>query len=321
MAETGVVLNQNITAGATVATYTDSSSRAHQEMVVQTQSGASDPISVSTSNPLPVGGNIADGAADAGNSVKVGGVYNTSAPTLSGGQRSTVQLDSSGNLKVNIAAGAAAGGTSSTVGAAAPSAATAVGFTDGTNMQLGHVDGSGNLKVNIAAGGVPSAQDNSAFTPGTTNGLGAFAVFNDGIGGLTSGNSGELRCTVDRKLYVAIGAAVSGGWSPTRVLSAASTNSTSVKGSAGQIGSITVANNSASNWAYLKLYDSASAPTAGAGTPVFVVAIPPGGGNNPPLPGAIKFSSGIGFTITGGAADNDTTAVAAAQVVGGIAYA
>lgn len=45
-------------------------------------------------------GNVASGAADSGNPVKVGGVYNTSAPTLSNGQRGDLQLDLAGNLRV-----------------------------------------------------------------------------------------------------------------------------------------------------------------------------------------------------------------------------
>ena len=66
-----------------------------------------------------------------------GGSVTTSSPTYTTGQISPLSLDTSGALRVNVTAGGGAGGTSSTVGAAAPSTATAVGFTDGTNMQLG----------------------------------------------------------------------------------------------------------------------------------------------------------------------------------------
>ena len=47
----------------------------------------------------------------------------------------------------------ATGGTSSTFGAAKPATGTAVGASDGTNMQPLLVDVSGYLKVNVAAGG------------------------------------------------------------------------------------------------------------------------------------------------------------------------
>jgi hypothetical protein len=43
-------------------------------------------------------GNTASGSTDVGNPVKVGGVYNTSLPTLTTGQRGDLQLDSSGRL-------------------------------------------------------------------------------------------------------------------------------------------------------------------------------------------------------------------------------
>lgn len=47
-------------------------------------------------------GNVAAGATDAGNPVKTGGVYNSSAPTLTNGQRGDTQLDSKGNTQVNL---------------------------------------------------------------------------------------------------------------------------------------------------------------------------------------------------------------------------
>jgi hypothetical protein len=60
-----------------------------------------------------VEGNIASGATDSGNPVKVGGIYSSTAPTLINGQRGNLQLDSSANLKVNVAAGSLSGSSSS----------------------------------------------------------------------------------------------------------------------------------------------------------------------------------------------------------------
>lgn len=48
-------------------------------------------------------GNVAEDAADSGNPIKVGGVYNSSAPSLDDGDRGDLQLDSSGNVQVNLA--------------------------------------------------------------------------------------------------------------------------------------------------------------------------------------------------------------------------
>ncbi|HSX05665.1 MAG TPA: hypothetical protein VLF69_04310 [Candidatus Saccharimonadales bacterium] len=53
-------------------------------------------------------GNVASGAADSGNPVKVGGRFNSAAPTLTDGQRGDLQLDSSGNLKVTGSVGVTA---------------------------------------------------------------------------------------------------------------------------------------------------------------------------------------------------------------------
>jgi hypothetical protein len=64
-------------------------------------------------------GNVASGATDSGNPVKVGGVYNSTLPTLTTGQRGDLQLSSSGSL--NTIAGmpgavAGADGVSNTLG-------------------------------------------------------------------------------------------------------------------------------------------------------------------------------------------------------------
>jgi hypothetical protein len=46
-------------------------------------------------------GNVASGATDSGNPVKVGGVYNSTEPTLTTGQRGDLQLDNRSNLIVD----------------------------------------------------------------------------------------------------------------------------------------------------------------------------------------------------------------------------
>lgn len=49
------------------------------------------------------GGSVASGATDSGNPVKTGGVYNSSAPTLTNGQRGDTQMDVNGNQLVSLA--------------------------------------------------------------------------------------------------------------------------------------------------------------------------------------------------------------------------
>lgn len=58
-------------------------------------------------------------------------------------------------------------------------------------------------------------------------------------------------------------------------ISAASTNATSVKGSAGAVGLIVVSNNGASG-VYFKMYNIATVPTVGTTTPVLTVFVPAG---------------------------------------------
>jgi hypothetical protein len=61
--------------------------------------------STATNLNAQVAGDIASGATDSGNPVKVGGKYNLTAPTYTNGQRSELQTDSRGTLKVILAPG------------------------------------------------------------------------------------------------------------------------------------------------------------------------------------------------------------------------
>lgn len=60
-------------------------------------------VNLGANNDIIATGNVASGATDSGNPVKVGGKYNSTPPTLTDGQRGDLQLDSAGNLKVNLA--------------------------------------------------------------------------------------------------------------------------------------------------------------------------------------------------------------------------
>lgn len=113
----------------------------------------------------------------------------------------------------------------------------------------------------------------------------------------------------------------SGGLTVSSKIMASGTNANSIKGSAGQLYKIEVTNNS-TNIGYLKLYNSASAPTAGSGTPVIRIMCPVSGGAFSTFADVgVAFSSGIGFTFTGGIADADTTSVAANAFIVNLYYA
>src|SRR5579875_2541068 len=110
-----------------------------------------------------------------------------------------------------------------------------------------------------------------------------------------------------------------GGTSDYHLISAASTNANNIKASNGQVYGYELGNNGASD-AWVKLYDTSGAPTAGSGTPKRVIYVPKGQRVGFHTTTGIQFNSGIGLTITGGAADNDTTAVGAAQITVEIDY-
>ncbi len=59
-------------------------------------------VTGTTTGTDTITGNVASGATDSGNPVKVGGKYNTAAPTLTDGQRGDLQLDSSARAIVNV---------------------------------------------------------------------------------------------------------------------------------------------------------------------------------------------------------------------------
>jgi len=107
-----------------------------------------------------------------------------------------------------------------------------------------------------------------------------------------------------------------------RLLSAATTNATSVKTSAGRVHALVLSNASASV-KYFKLYNKATAPTVGTDTPIMTVLIPAGQTIVPIVAAGVGVycSSGIAYALTGGIADTDATAVAAADVIVNMGWA
>lgn len=113
----------------------------------------------------------------------------------------------------------------------------------------------------------------------------------------------------------------SGSATPAKLISAATTNATSVKASAGTLFFCSATNNGAAP-AYVKWYNKASAPTVGTDTPILVFELPAnstpanGAGSNLALPSnGLGFTVGIAFAITSGIADSDATPVALNQVI------
>ena len=152
---------------------------------------------------------------------------------------------------------------------------------NGVTMLTGNgVTGTGAQRVTIASDNTPFAVKIDQTTPGTTNAV----------------------------------VATPATPTPSVTNSAASTNSTNVKGSAGTLFGLVATNNGAAAM-FVKLYNKATAPTVGTDTPILVLSIP---ANGVPLSlnfGTLghRFSTGIGFAMTNLIADSDTTAIAAGQ--------
>ena len=97
--------------------------------------------------------------------------------------------------------------------------------------------------------------------------------------------------------------------------SAAGTNATNIKATTGTLYQITCSNVGAAA-AFVKLFNTAAAPTVGTTVPALTMAVP---ANGVPLninfdALGMRFSAGISLSITNLVADSDATAVAAAQI-------
>lgn len=104
---------------------------------------------------------------------------------------------------------------------------------------------------------------------------------------------------------------------PGKLVSAASTNATLVLGAPCEVTKLTVSNTNAAA-RYLKIYDTATAPTVGTDVPVATYLIPgatTGTGSNIPITIPDSFQLGFGLALTTGVADSDTGAVAANEIV------
>lgn len=301
-------------------------------------SAVTQPVSMAAL-PLPTGastsaiqsethGTVAAGTA-ATKSELIGGVFNTVAPTLTNGQQAAAQFDSSGNLKVNIIAGAGSGGTAVADEATFTQGTTSftpIGGTYNTSIinltsgQAGAVQLSNDRKlltkaqvwdgtnaVTIKAGGSGSASN-------STDAAIVVTVRDANANGqATMANSAPVVIASDQSaVKVSPQAVATGGATPAHYLSAASTNATSTKVSAGTLYGFTAINTTATVY-YLKFYNKASAPTVGTDTPVLTYPVPAstsGAGLHISYPVGVAFGTGIAWALTGAAADADTTSAA-----------
>lgn len=167
------------------------------------------PSGASTSALQSATSGSATGGTAATSSKLVGGTFASSPITLTNGQQAGLQVDANGYLKINVSAGGASGGTSSSFASAFPSLGTAIGALNGGNMVSLAADGSHNLQVNCAVGcsssGGSSLADEGTFTQGTTSFTVMGGMFNSSPASLTSGQAGAVQLTADRQMFVNLG--------------------------------------------------------------------------------------------------------------------
>ena len=182
------------------------------------------------------------------------------------------------------------------------------------------LDDQGNLRVNVTAGAATAQIDDAAFTPGVSEVVVVgFVADETSTDSIDENEQGAARMTLDRKQIVAEYAHSAGGWTPYSLISDG-TDATNVKASAGQLGWLMVTNLNASP-AYIKFYNSASAPTNGSGTPVLRFMIPANAnGFTINLGAGAYFDTGIGFTLVTGITDASSTNVAASEVLVNLGY-
>lgn len=172
----------------------------------------------------------------------------------------------------------------------------------------------------VAATNLGKAEDAVAASGDT--GVAVWAVRRDTPASNVSaaGDYAEIGVSGNGALWVTtVPTAAQVGYTINRVVSAATTNATSVKASAGQVYGWVLCNNAASA-KFVKLYNKASAPTVGTDTPVMTIAVPANQTVLIELDNGIKFATGIALAITGAYADADTTATAAGDVIAHLLY-
>lgn len=251
---------------------------------------AADPslvVALSPNSPLPTGSNTI-GALTANQSVNVAQI-NGVAPSMGNGisgtgvQRVTLASDSTGQVAI-------ASGTVTTV-----STVTNLSQLGGSAIAMGTgVRSAGTQRVTIATDDVVPASQSGTWT-------------------VQPGNTANTTPWLTTAIPT-----TTGGCSISHLVSAATTNATNVKASAGQLYGWSIINTNATI-RYVKLHNTSGTPTAGSGV-VYTIGVPGSGGTNMDFATGIAFGTGIAFTTVTDAADAGTTAVGASDLIINLHY-
>lgn len=164
----------------------------------------------------------------------------------------------------------------------------------------------------LAAAPVPALAQTYWYTPGGSG-------VNGAVGMCLNGSGQAVPCGA--------GASTTGGSSSYSEIVPANTTGILVGAAGAHTAYELDVSNIGSSALWVKLYDTATAPTCGSGTPIRRFMIPAnstaanGAGSNIPLgTSGIAFVNGIGLCVTGGIADADTTAPTASVATVGLSY-
>lgn len=254
----------------------------------------------------------------------------TTALPFTGGRQLWVD-NGDGTYSMGVSGGGGGGGTTNvqgTVASGTPDSGNAVKIGGLANLvaptgvtQGSRVDAWFNARGALMAGGLSIAgADAQANQIALLTNQAGTAQITGAAGFVYNGATFDRQRGDTTGTFVIQKAATTGGTLTSKIISAATTNATVVKASAGQVYGIQLSNSGAT-WAFVKLYNKATAPTVGTDATIEVIGIPPGGRCEINRPIGMPFAAGIGLAITAGFADTDTAAVAAGQVVGSIHYA
>ena len=183
-----------------------------------------------------------------------------------------------------------------------------VNITTGAYATSGNITAAGTFAVDVSSVAFVRVIS-TAYTSGTVN-IQSMVTENGNLAPSAMGVTVTSGTVTANQGTLASGTAIS-------VVSAATTNASNQKSTAGNLFEVTASNPTATA-AYLKFYNKATAPTVGTDVPVMTIPVPansfvsyiPGGQGK-------RFTTGIGIALTGAITAADTTAaVAGVQIHG-----
>lgn len=275
-------------------------------------SAVTQPVSLATN--APVGSVAHDAAAAAVNPLLIGAFASAAAPSDVSADTDSVRVWAlrNGSPVVNLAAG----GTLITSSGANLNAN--IGQINGVTplMNAGNT-GTGSLRVTVAtdqaalAGLAIYVEDAGETAGGNLAMVGGVRRDTLASSAASNNENATFNLTTTGALYVAPAAATNGGAAPCYITSAASTNATNCKASAGNLYGVEVINTTSTLY-YLRLYNLGSAPTCSSATGfVRTIPIPHNTGTGAGIANFYsvgeEYSTGIGFCLTGGGASTDNT--------------